>query len=86
METTSLLMLRPLLLLFLISLLTPALSQTLSGKVIDNSTGSPLHYAHIACPETGEGAITDEGGNFKLVVRDVTKAKTLIASFVGNVQ
>lgn len=76
-------MLRILLSFLFVSLLTPALSQTLSGKVIDSSTGSPLHYAHIACPETGEGAITDEAGNFRLIVKDITKAKTLRASFVG---
>ncbi|MBT1695686.1 serine hydrolase [Fulvivirgaceae bacterium PWU4] len=75
---------KPLFLILLLTVLTsPALSQTLSGKVTDLSTGSPLHYAHIACPETGEGTITDEGGNFTLIVKDITKARTLIASFVG---
>jgi CubicO group peptidase (beta-lactamase class C family) len=76
-------MFRPLLTFLLVFLVSPVISQTISGKVIDGSTRMPLHYAHIACPETGEGAITDEGGNFSLIMRDAGKAKTLVASFIG---
>jgi CubicO group peptidase (beta-lactamase class C family) len=74
---------KPLLTSLLLCLVGPVIAQTLSGKVIDASTRVPLHYAHIACPETGEGAITDEGGNFSLILRDAGKARTLMASFVG---
>jgi CubicO group peptidase (beta-lactamase class C family) len=58
-------------------------AQTLSGKVFDGSTNSPLPLAHIACPETGEGTITDEEGNFKLILKDFKKSRSLVASYVG---
>lgn len=58
-------------------------AQTLSGLVIDSATQSPLHYAHIACPETGEGTITDDSGSFKLILSDAVLSKTITVSFVG---
>jgi CubicO group peptidase (beta-lactamase class C family) len=58
-------------------------AQTLTGKVVDSSTQLPLPQAHIASPGTGEGTITDEAGNFKLILKDISKAKTFIASYVG---
>lgn len=58
-------------------------AQTLSGKVVDGSTKLPLPQAHIASPDTGEGTIADEAGNFKLILKDIRKAKTFIASYVG---
>jgi CubicO group peptidase (beta-lactamase class C family) len=63
--------------------LNPLLAQTISGKVLEHVTGEPLYHAHISCPETGEGAITDELGNFRLIISDSKKAKTLVVSYVG---
>lgn len=76
-------MFRILLTFLLACLVSPVVSQTISGKVIDGNTLVPLHHAHIACPETGEGTVTDEDGNFSLILADVGKARTLVASFVG---
>lgn len=59
------------------------LAQSIFGQVIDSDTKIPLHYAHIACIETGEGTITDEDGNFKLILKDIRKSKTIIVSYVG---
>src|SRR5688572_24085852 len=58
-------------------------AQVYTGKVINKHTSEPLHYAHITCPETGEAAITDESGNFRLLVKSASAIKTLQASFVG---
>lgn len=71
----------------LILILTPAVNdlaaQTIKGKVIDANTLLPLHHTHIACPQTGEGTITDESGNFTFILDDTRQPKTLVASFVG---
>jgi CubicO group peptidase (beta-lactamase class C family) len=59
------------------------MAQTLSGKVTDSTTRLPLYGAHIACPETGEGTITDENGYFRLISRNPQKSRTIVASYVG---
>src|SRR5688572_23427322 len=58
-------------------------AQEISGHITDVSSQSPIHYAYVACPETGEGTITDEDGNFHLILRNADKSKRLSASFVG---
>lgn len=69
-----------------ILLLLPFLSsvaQEISGNVVLQTTGAPIPFAHVTCPESGEATMTDENGAFSLNLNDITKAKTIVASFVG---
>lgn len=43
---------------------------TVTGKVVDSTTGSPLEYVSIGVVNTSIGTITDHTGNFKLDVSD----------------
>lgn len=71
--------------LFLLLLVLPQQigSQTieLSGKVMDNQTGSGLPFATITLLNTTGGTITDVSGHFKLTVRRLPT--TLIVSSIG---
>jgi hypothetical protein len=76
-------MLRHFFIVFLVLIVFEATAQTLSGRVTDSSTQLPLYPAHITCEETGEGTLTDEGGNFRLILKDFGKSKNLVVSYVG---
>lgn len=55
--------------IFLVSLLAPLaiLAQnSLSGRVLDNSNGTPLEQASVYFPQLGNGAVTDSTGQFEL--------------------
>lgn len=43
---------------------------TITGKVVDSNTGSPLEYVSVGVINTSIGTITDHTGSFKLDVND----------------
>lgn len=57
--------------------------QTIKGTVV-NEAGEPLISATVLVKETGQGATTDENGNFSIAIPDGGKA-TLVVSYVGYV-
>lgn len=69
--------------LLLLCVAVESIAQALLGKVVDASTQQPLQQAHIACPETGEGTVSDRNGNFKLLFKNRQNARTMVISFVG---
>lgn len=72
----------PVVLLLLLPFLS-SLAQEISGNVVLQQTGAPLAFAHVTCPESSEATMTDEHGNFALHLKDIAKAKTIVASYVG---
>ena len=51
------------------------------GKVIDKGTGEPLENAVVSAGEQGRSVLTDERGNFEIVVAG--RVDSISASFVG---
>lgn len=70
--------------LALFSLITIQLNgQTVTGKVIDSSSGDPLEYASIGVVNTSIGIITDNTGNFKIDVKGQSPKATVRISMVS---
>ncbi len=46
----------------------PAIAQkvTVSGTVVDDATGSPVEFASLLIEETGQWAVSDDGGHFTI--------------------
>jgi hypothetical protein len=40
----------------------------ITGTVVDDSTGKPIPYANVGIADKGVGTVSDEEGNFKLVI------------------
>jgi hypothetical protein len=57
--------------------------QTITGNVLDASTGEPLIYASIGVIETSVGTITNEKGNFKLDVKNLPNKSIVRFSMIG---
>ena len=74
-------MTRFLALLLLILIPSWAFSQTISGSVIDISTGEPLAGAHVRIPDFEFGTVTNENGRFTLDV--ASGVYNLDITFVG---
>jgi hypothetical protein len=58
-------------------------SITITGKVVDGSTGKPLEYVNIYLPETHYGTITNIEGNFSLSIPSLHNEDTLVFSIIG---
>ena len=56
---------------------------TIKGAVKDAETKAPIVGASVLLEGTSKGALTDENGNFTLVLDDKDKKGTLVISFVG---
>ena len=56
---------------------------SISGKVIDFSSGEPLVYVSIGVMETTKGTISDEKGNYKLDVAGQTNNLNVRFSMIG---
>ncbi len=73
--------------IFLLSMLVcigiTSISQTITGKVVDAQTGSPLMYASMGVVNTRFGTITNEKGEFTLSLKDVSSDLTLKISMIG---
>ena len=66
----------------LLFIFSTAIAQTIvKGKVIDKRTGEPLENAVVSAGEKGKTVLTDEQGNFELVLDH--PADSVRASFVG---
>lgn len=70
--------------LFSLSLsLEIGLSQTISGKVIDQKSGTPLSYVHIGIVGKNMGTVSDDGGNFQINLHAAGKTDILRFSTIG---
>lgn len=49
----------------------PLYGITVTGKVVDSSTGTPLEYVSIGIVNTSIGTITDENGRFEFKTEDI---------------
>jgi len=68
----------------LFSLLTFNLfCQTITGKVVDSSNGSPLEYASIGVVNTPSGTITDKQGNFKVDITGLSPESIVRISMIS---
>lgn len=68
------------LLLFKVAL---SYGQIIEGKVLDNSTNSPLEYASIGVINTRYGTITNEHGKFRLEIKETKDTSTIRFSMIG---
>ena len=68
-------------LFFLLSL--SSFSQTFSGKVINANSESALEFVNIGIIDFPAGTITDEKGNFKLDLNDISIEKKVRFSMIG---
>lgn len=55
----------------------------IDGRVIDRMSGSGLPYAHIGLKNSSIGAVSNEFGQFKLIVPFRLKLDTLVVSYLG---
>lgn len=53
---------------YLISLSAIAQNKTVRGTVTDAITGEPLSATYVLLPEIGKGVMTNEAGNYKIIV------------------
>ncbi len=89
MKTTINHTLRYLLVLMLISSITPLWSQysrdfyTVRGVVKDKQTQKNLEYANISIPGTNVGTVTNVNGEFAIKIKNAFKAKTIEISHIG---
>jgi len=58
---------------------------TITGKIVDATTGEPMYGAHVFLAETTVGTTADQAGEFKLTT-SLTGNFTLVATFVGYEQ
>ncbi|MBD3617516.1 MAG: carboxypeptidase-like regulatory domain-containing protein [Gracilimonas sp.] len=58
-----------------------AAQSTLSGRIADAETGEPLPAAHVIIKDTYKGTISNEDGEFSLMVRELPV--TLVVRFIG---
>lgn len=70
-----------LVLLLLISCGQLYAQHTITGKIVDAETGEPLPAAHVIIKDTYKGTISNQDGEFNLIVREFPV--TLIARFLG---
>jgi hypothetical protein len=57
--------------------------ELLFGKIIDENAGTPIIYAHIYIKNTSIGAITNEDGQFKLIIPEIYKNNSVVISSLG---
>src|SRR5258706_9100529 len=61
----------------------PAFSQTVSGKILDQKTNSPIPYATVKILHTPKGVIASNKGEFEL---NIDAADSVLFSCVGYYQ
>ena len=59
--------------------------QTVTGKVVDVSTGEPLVYVNVGVIGQSRGTITDETGAFKLEINELPGEATVRFSMIGYI-
>lgn len=57
--------------------------QTFSGSMVDSQTNQPIAYVNIGILKKGVGTVSDEQGNFALIIEDQYSADTLRFSIIG---
>lgn len=56
--------------------------QLLCGRITDDFTKEPLHYANVSFPKNQQGTLTSNDGSFRLLA-EVKDQDTIILSYVG---
>src|SRR5690349_5719416 len=69
--------------LLLIAIASQGISQSISGKVINDATQEPLCYASIGVISSTLGTITNEKGNFKLDLNGYSPETKIRISMIG---
>lgn len=59
--------------------------QTITGKIVDISTGEPLAYVNIGVIGQPRGTITNETGNFELETNELPVESTVRFSMIGYI-
>jgi len=59
--------------------------QTVTGKIVDISTGEPLMYVNIGVVGQPRGTITDETGAFELGINELSAEATVRFSMIGYI-
>lgn len=70
-------------LFLLMSLLSFAQEQTVSGFVLDQNGNAPIPYVNISILKSQEGTSSDVDGSFKLLLSEVDKSKYVKFSSLG---
>jgi CubicO group peptidase (beta-lactamase class C family) len=69
--------------LVLLFLAFHANAQVISGKITDRATQQPIPFVHVSIPETGEGTVGDERGQYSLKLLPSAAGRHAIISSVG---
>jgi hypothetical protein len=72
-----------LLILLLTSILTDSFCQSISGRIIDESTGESLDYVNVRIVNTNIGTVSMKGGEFQLNNLNAKKEDTVRFSYIG---
>ena len=72
-----------LLVLILLGLSHPTLSQSFNGEVIDADTGLPLQYANIGIVGKNIGGIAFRDGIFNIALKGMESSDTIKVSYIG---
>ena len=72
---------KPLIVTFLLSLISLYLDAQVYGGTITDTNGSPIHGAHILIGNTNQGTISNVDGQYKLTVNDANQP--LLITHIG---
>lgn len=56
---------------------------SISGLVIDATTHTPLPYVNVWVPNKGDGTISNENGEFKLITTDLSSSDSIWFQYLG---
>jgi len=59
------------------------IAQTFNGRIVDSKTNEPVHYVNIGIIKKSIGTVSDEKGDFSIVLEDQYNADTLRISMIG---
>jgi hypothetical protein len=74
---------RFLLIVLLTFILTKSFGQTISGRVVDESTGEALEYVNIRVASSNIGTVSLRNGEFILNIPNVSKKDTVRFTYIG---
>lgn len=74
---------RFLLIVLLTFILNKSLGQTISGRVVDESTGEALEYVNIRVVNRNIGTVSLRNGEFMLSIPNVSKRDTVRFTYIG---
>lgn len=57
--------------------------QTIKGTLLDSASKKPIEFANLGIPGKGVGTVSDENGNFSVVVPDSLSSEKIKISMIG---